>query len=434
MSVTRRFGGSEDSFVLGETVDEWGGKSLGLMKLSQFTDVPPGFAVSTEAYDRFVEEEDIDLDWIQGTSRDPESVSAEVSEVFEEASLPYDVQQEVEEELQRLDMPVAARSSAVDEDGDDNSLAGVMESELHLSDTGEVLDGIKDVYKSRFSPEGIEYRQNQGLDEVGGVGVTVLEMVQPQAGGVIFTTRPSNPERMGIEAGEAPWDVVEPDGEGDVTDFYKVAKEDVPYTEGVVNYEHDNRDGGESVMTDEQLTQVSRIGQDVERSFDNEMDVEFAIDRESGEVYALQARPITEDINYEPEFELSDVDDDQVIANGEYFRNPGRHELPVVVLTDSNPMEGYSPEDAFDRPNEEFEDGYVIASEHMNPDIINDAENVQAIAASEAGSNSHAATIAGDYGLTYIGGLDSNPEEELQTGDEVVVEYNGRDGFMYQPR
>ena len=434
MSVTRRFGGSENSFVLGETVEEWGGKSLGLMKLSQFTDVPPGFAVSTDAYDRFIEEEDIDLNWIQGTSRDPESVSEEVSEIFEEASLPYDVQQEVEEELQCLNMPVAARSSAVDEDGDDNSLAGVMESELHLSDIGEVLDGIKDVYKSRFSPEGIEYRQNQGMDEVGGVGVTVLEMVQPQAGGVIFTTRPSNPVRMGIETGKAPWDVVEPDEEGEVTDFYKVIKEEIPYTEGVVNYEHDNRDGRESVMRDEQLTQVARIGQDVERSFDNEMDVEFAIDRESGEVYALQARPITEDINYEPEFELSDVDQDQIIADGEYFRNPGRHELPVVVVDESNPMSGYELDGEFETFNQEFSDGYIIATAHMNPDIINDAENVKAIVASEAGSSSHAATIAGDYGLTYIGGLDSKPEEELRTGDEAVVEYNGRDGFMYEPR
>lgn len=434
MSATRRFGGSENRFVLGETVDDWGGKSLGLMKLSQFTNVPPGFAVSTDAYSSFLEEEEIDLSWIPETEQNPESVSAEVSAVFEEASLPYDVQQEVEEELQRLDMPVAARSSAVDEDGDDSSLAGVMESELHLSGVGEVLDGIKNVYMSRFCPEGIRYRQNQGLDEVGGVGVTVLEMVQPQAGGVMFTTRPSNPERMGIEAGKAPWDVVEPDEEGGVTDFYKVAKEDVPYAEGVVNYEHDNRDGGESVMTDEQLTQVTRIGQDIERSFDNEMDVEFAIDKETGEVYALQARPITEDINYEPEFELSDVEDNRVIANGEYFRNPGRHELPVVVLTDSNPMEGYRPHSAFERPNEEFDDGYVIASEHMNPDIINDAENAKAIAASEGHSSSHAATIAGDYGLTLIGNLDSNPEEELQTGDEVVVEYNGRDGFMYEPR
>lgn len=361
-------------------------------------------------------------------------MSEEVSEVFEEASLPYDVQQEVEEELQRLNMPVAARSSAVDEDGVDNSLAGVMESELHLSDIGEVLDGVKDVYKSRFSPEGIEYRQNQGLEEVGGVGVTVLEMVQPQAGGVIFTTRPSNPDRMGIEAGEAPWDVVEPDEEGEVTDFYKVVKEEIPYTEGVVNYEHDNRDGRESVMTDEQLTQVARIGQDVERSFDNEMDVEFAIDRESGEVYALQARPITEDINYQPEFELSDVDQDQIIADGEYFRNPGRHELPVVVVDESNPMSGYELDGEFETFNQEFPDGYIIATAHMNPDIINDAENVEAIVASEAGSNSHAATIAGDYGLTYIGGLDSKPEEELQTGDEAVVEYNGRDGFMYEPR
>jgi len=434
MSLTKRFGGSEDNFVLGETVQEWGGKSLGLMKLDQFTNVPAGFAVSTDAYEQFVEEEDIDLDWIQGTSQDLEQVSNEVSDVFDEASLPYDVQEEVERELDRLDLPVAARSSAVDEDGDDNSLAGVMESELHLEDTAAVLDGIKSVYKSRFSTEGIEYRQNQGLDEVGGVGVTVLEMVQPQAGGVIFTTRPSNPERMGIEAGEAPWDVVEPEDDGDVTDFYKVVKDDVPYTDGEVNYEHDNRDGGPSVLTDAQLTQVSRIGQDVERSFDNEMDVEFAVDRNTGDVYALQARPITEDINYTPEFELSDVDSDQVVANGEYFRNPGRHELPVVVVNDSNPMEGYELDGDFDAINDEFSDGYILATAHMNPDIINDAENVEAIAASEAGSNSHAATIAGDYGLTYIGGLDSKPEEELQTGELAVVEYNGRDGFMYQQR
>ncbi len=435
MSFTRRFGGSEDRYVLGETAEDWGGKSLGLMKLSQFTDLPPGFAISTDAYDQFLEEENIDLDWIQDTSRTPENVSQEVAEIFDEASLPYDVQQEVEEELERLDMPVAARSSAVDEDGDENSLAGVMESELDLHSTGEVLDGIKSVYKSRFSTEGIEYRQNQGLDESGGVGVTVLEMVNPQAGGVIFTTRPSNPERMGIEAGEAPWHVVEPDEDGEVTDFYKVAKEDVPYTEGgVVNYEHDNRDGEQSILTDQQLTQVARIGQDVERSFDNEMDVEFAVDQETGQVYALQSRPITEDINYEPEFELSDVDSDQVIANGEYFRNPGRHELPVVVVEDSNPMEGYELDGDFPTVNDEFSDGYILATAHMNPDIINDAENVEAIAASEAGSNSHAATIAGDYGLTYIGGLDSKPERQLQTGDEAVVEYNGRDGFIYEPQ
>lgn len=434
MVVAKWFGdaGGSTTYVLDETAEEWGGKSLGLMKLGQFTNVPKGFALSTEAYNEFVEEENIELDWISETDMNPEKVSQEVSDMFENASLPYRIQEEVTSRLEEMEMPVAARSSATDEDGDENSMAGVMESELHLSDTAEVLDGIKEVYKSRFSPEGIQYRQNQELDEVGGVGVAILEMVDPQAGGVVFTTRPSNPDRMGIEAGEAPWHVVEPDEEGEVTDFYKVAKDNIPYGDGVVNYDHDNRNGETSVMTDEQLTEVARMGQDIERSFDNEMDVEFAIDRDTGEIYALQARPIVEDINYEPEFELSDVAQDQIIANGEYFRNPGRHELPVVVLEDSNPMEGYEPEGVFNHADEEFDDGYIIAAAYMNLDIINDAENVEAIAASEVGSNSHAATIAGDYGLTYIGGLDAKPEELLETGDRAVIEYNGRDGFMYQ--
>src|SRR5690606_20328983 len=80
---------------------------------------------------------------------------------------------------------LAVRSSALDEDGRQHSFAGQFESYLYVKPT-DVLNRIKDVWRSVFSERVHAYRQANRLGPSLGIGVIVQEMIEADAAGVAF--------------------------------------------------------------------------------------------------------------------------------------------------------------------------------------------------------------------------------------------------------
>ena len=85
---------------------------------------------------------------------------------------------------------VAVRSSAVDEDGDKHSFAGMMESYLNVNEDS-LFESIKKCWCSCFSERAMQYRLQNGLDISSlSMAVIIQKMIEPDIAGVMFTTNP----------------------------------------------------------------------------------------------------------------------------------------------------------------------------------------------------------------------------------------------------
>ena len=152
-----------------DQVELVGGKCANLGELTRAGfPVPPGFAVTTAAYER----DDID-----------EAVGAAYAELGRRVG--------------RADPPVAVRSSAIAEDMPDASFAGVQDTYLWICGLDAVLDGIRRCWASFYNPEAVAYRKEHGITR-GGMSVAVQYMVDARVAGVMFTLNPVSGDRSSI--------------------------------------------------------------------------------------------------------------------------------------------------------------------------------------------------------------------------------------------
>ena len=203
------------------------------------------------------------------------------------------------------DPPVAVRSSACAEDSDTASYAGQQETYLYVRGAEAVSDRVRDCWASFFSERAIFYREKKGsLDDLG-MAVVVQRMVRSEVAGVLFTCDPvrGRSDRMVVEAvlglGEAAVS-------GQVTPDHYILKRDgtirkaqvsqqpiaiVPVEDGGTEERELGDEGGEQKLGEEHLRELARIGDDLEQRLGGPQDIEWAL--EGGEIYVLQARPVT---------------------------------------------------------------------------------------------------------------------------------------------
>lgn len=92
---------------------------------------------------------------------------------------------------------LAVRSSAVDEDGDDRSFAGIYESFLYVVGANRLADAIRGCWASGFSRRAVHYRRGGNADTaISEVAVIVQEMVDGDVSGVLFTADPVTGSQM----------------------------------------------------------------------------------------------------------------------------------------------------------------------------------------------------------------------------------------------
>ena len=193
-------------------VDIAGGKgaSLGEMTNAKMP-VPPGFVILASAFDRFLEETDLEQDIKAQLKKvnytDVNSVdktSAIIRDLIHDASIPKDLQKEFLDEFKKTKAKfVAVRSSATAEDSSVASWAGELESYLNTTEK-TLLANIKKCWSSLFTPRAIFYRKEKGLiDSEVSVAVVVQKMVESDVSGICFTVHPvtEDKKQIIIEAG-----------------------------------------------------------------------------------------------------------------------------------------------------------------------------------------------------------------------------------------
>ncbi|MGH2616466.1 MAG: PEP/pyruvate-binding domain-containing protein, partial [Thermomicrobiales bacterium] len=167
-----------------------GGKAANLGELLRWGfPVPPGFVITTAAYDRVVESNSLQ-DEIAGFSQ-PEG-AAKVRAGFESATIPPEVERDLLDAYRSLGGgAVAVRSSATAEDLPEAAFAGQQETFLGILNEQELLKAIRRCWASLWSDRAIAYRQRHGLaDTPVKLAVIVQRLVSADAAGVLFTANP----------------------------------------------------------------------------------------------------------------------------------------------------------------------------------------------------------------------------------------------------
>jgi len=297
-----------------------GGKGGSLGELTQAgIEVPPGFVVTTGAFEQFLDALEarepvrskvsaIDPDDLGTVTR----VSEELRRRVIEEPLPAAVEQAIRgayAELSPAGEPVAVRSSATTEDADDASFAGLQDTFLWVLGADQMIERVRECWGSLYSVESICYRRKQGLSEEGvAMAVVVQRMVDAMCAGVMFTRSPLTGDKSVITI-EGAWGLgsavvsgeVTPDrwvigkitGEISVRDISNKHARQVPAERGGIHeIENEAAIAEQPCLTDEQLMALREVGRKIERHYGKPQDIEWALDRD-GNVLLLQSRPET---------------------------------------------------------------------------------------------------------------------------------------------
>lgn len=305
-----------------------GGKSASLGELTRAgVAVPPGFVVTTSAFEKFLRESDPEgqirsavavLD-VSDTNRVAD-VSRNIRKQIRDMPVPEVIADQIRSHYRAMTrngsgIPVAVRSSATCEDSETASFAGLQDTYLWVVGEQQLLEQVRACWASLYNSESITYRHRLDLpeDQIS-MAVVIQQMVDAACAGVMFTRSPTTGDKSVIVI-EGSWGLgsslvggeVTPDhfvvnkvtGEINSRDISEKAIEHLPDLSGsgvrelAVEQERQCR----PCLSDEAIRQLWQIARKVEKHFGSPQDIEWAIPRsqvdEAQIVYLLQSRPET---------------------------------------------------------------------------------------------------------------------------------------------
>ncbi|WP_407991479.1 phosphoenolpyruvate synthase [Kitasatospora sp. CMC57] len=421
--------------------------------------VPNGFATTADAYREFLstgrlrEQVAEQLARLHGGAPLAE-VGAAVRAAVLATALPSDLEQELAgayEQLSRetgqADPDVAVRSSATAEDLPEASFAGQQETFLNVRGRAALLDSCRRCYASLFTDRAIDYRERLGFDHLAvalSVGVQLMVRSDLAGAGVMFTLDPESGFRDVVVVSAA-WGLGETVVSGQVDpDEYVVFKPSLadpglnPVLQASIGSKRRKAvyaDGGLTRTVDtspeEQATRVLEDGEvrrlaqwavAVERHYGCPMDLEWAKDGRSGELFVVQARPET----------VQSRRRGTVLRR---YRLTGTGERLVDGIAVGEAV-GAGPVCTLDSPVEleRFPAGAVLVTAITDPDWEPLMKRAAAIVTDHGGRTSHAAIVSRELGVPALVGT-GRATSVLADGQEVTVSCaEGAEGHVYAGR
>jgi pyruvate,water dikinase len=267
--------------------------------------VPPGFALSVEAYRDFMSMTgavDEIQEYLAKFGSGPKDLkqfnefSVEIRQIVQSKVMPKEMEKTIVSHYKELCrrcktvVAVSTRSAGT------VSHPGQYETHLNVVGDSDLIDKIKKVWASTFNPRSLAFRSRQGIPlESDPIGVAVLKMVKARAAGIIFTADPNTGDatRMIIEAN---WGLGESVVSGESTpDVYILDKESLEIRErklgpksryvtfkevGVTEEEIPPEKIGKFCLSDEEAKEIGRLGKILENHFGVPQDAEWAIDED----------------------------------------------------------------------------------------------------------------------------------------------------------
>ena len=455
-----------------QDINRVGGKnaSLGEMyrELSpQGVRIPNGFAITAEAYRYVLRQAGLDSkiqqilgDLDTGDMSNLRQRGRQIRQAIIGATLPPALEQAIEEAYDRLSTPstggadVAVRSSATAEDLPDASFAGQQETYLNVQGHQALLETCKRCFASLFTDRAISYRVDKGFDHLQiALSIGVQQMVRSDlaTAGVLFTidTETGFPDVVLINASYGLGEnvvqgAVNPDEyyvfkptlkQGFQPILHKIAgsKEfkliyDIGGSKMVKNVPVSPDDRNRFAMNDEEILTLARWGCLIEDHYSAKkgrvcpMDIEWAKDGQTGELFIVQARPETVQSRKDPDvmetYHLTKRG--QVLIEG---RSVGEKigQGPVRVITHVQHLQ-------------DFRAGDVLVTDKTDPDWEPIMKKASAIVTNRGGRTCHAAIVSRELGLPAIVGAE-RATDALKNGQSVTVSCaEGDTGFVYEGR
>jgi pyruvate,water dikinase len=447
-----------------------GGKNASLGEMfrelaPQGVKIPDGFAITAEAYRHFLREAKLDQrirDILAGLdTRDVENLRSRGSQVRHAilaAQLPADLEREIITAYDALKgrqlhpADVAVRSSATAEDLPDASFAGQQETYLNVAGHLALLDAVKRCFASLFTDRAISYRTDKGFDHFKvalSVGVQRMVRADLAASGVMFTIDTETGFRDAVLINAA-YGLGENVVQGSVNpDEYYVFKPtlkagfkpilqkitgtkefkliyDIGGGKMVKNVPVPPGDRVKFAITDDEILQLARWACVIEdhysakRGQPTPMDIEWAKDGHTGELFIVQARPET-------------VQSRKALDVVEVFRLRQRGR---VLVTGRSVGEKIATGPVRVIPSAQFigqfKDGEVLVTDKTDPDWEPIMKKAAAIITNRGGRTCHAAIVSRELGVPAIVGTEHGTEV-LKDGQMVTVSCAESDtGFVYE--
>jgi pyruvate,water dikinase len=429
--------------------------------------VPDGFAITAEAYRYFLRQAKLDekIRNLLGDldTRDIENLrqcGSQIRHAILAAELPRDLEREITaaydtfrgHQLHPAD--VAVRSSATAEDLPDASFAGQQETYLNVQGHLALLDACKRCFASLFTDRAISYRVDKGFDHFKvALSIGVQRMVRADLGtsGVMFTIDTETGFRDAVLINAA-YGLGENVVQGSVNpDEYYVFKPtlktgfkpilqkivgtkefkliyDIGGGKMVKNVPVPPGDRAKFALSDNDILQLARWACLIEdhysakKSHPTPMDIEWAKDGHTNELFILQARPET--VQSRRDMDVMEVlklkQRGPVLITG---RSVGEKIAtgPVRVIKSVQFID-------------QFKEGDILVTDKTDPDWEPIMKKASAIITNRGGRTCHAAIVSRELGVPAIVGTERGTEV-LKDGQVVTVSCaEGDTGFVYDGR
>ena len=447
-----------------DDVDIVGGKNASLGEMigtlkEKSVRVPDGFATTAEAYRQFVQHNDLEsqikshIKDLEAEKQSLQQVGKTIRRLFYQAEFPQEVEQAIRQAYRQLsqkydteEVDIAARSSATAEDLPEASFAGQQETFLNVTGETEVLSACCKCYASLFTNRAISYRKEKGFDDLEvALSVGIQKMVRSDlaSAGVMFSidTETGFPDAAIITAA---WGLGENVVQGTVNpDQYTVfkpllkeglqpiiekvkgskEKKMVYATEGsetIKNVDTSGKERQAFVLSDEEILQLARWAIAIESHYNKPMDMEWAKDGDTGELYIVQARPETVHsqksasslktyrLKEKGQEILAGLSIGEAIASGKVCRVKSSKDIDRV------------------------KDNSILVTEMTDPDWVPIMKRVAGIVTDYGGRTCHAAIVSRELGIPAIVGT-KDATRSLEDGQEVTISCaEGDRGIVYQ--
>jgi pyruvate,water dikinase len=446
-------------------VAEVGGKNASLGEMygalaPKGVSVPNGFATTSKAYWLFIDEnnlrekitkalDNLNVDDVTALQK----TGAMIRNWIMAASMPLDLQHAIAKAYQQLEetygskVDVAVRSSATAEDLPDASFAGQQETYLNIRGVETLLETCKQVYASLFTDRAIAYREHKGFAHMKvalSVGVQKMARSDLGASGVMFTLDTESGFKDVITI-TAAYGLGENVVQGAVNPdeffvhkptlkqgFKPILKKQLGSKALRMVYEEkaggltvrnepvSDEDQGRFVLSDDDILNLAKQAVIIEEHYGCGMDIEWAKDGITGQLFIVQARPETVHSNddglHQDTFRLKEKG--KVLVRGRSIgaRIGSGH---VRVISDKSQLH-------------QIEKGDVLVADITDPDWEPVMKTASAIVTNRGGRTCHAAIIARELGIPAVVGV-GNATEILKEGMPVTVSCaEGDSGVVYQ--
>ncbi len=447
-----------------------GGKNASLGEMYQKltrkkVKIPNGFAVTAFAYHYFTEQAGIKKEIkriLRGLNAknilDLQKKGRLVRQTILEAEFPEELNKAIEEAYKKMERmygkgcDTAVRSSATAEDLPDASFAGQQETFLNIRGKASLLEACKKCFASLFTDRAIAYREEKGYDHFSiGLSIAVQKMVRSDIGasGVMFSIDTESGFKDAVLINSA-YGLGENVVQGAVNpdEFYvfkptlktghrpiltkRIGNKEIKmiYSEGGAKSPTKNVPVAKEMrrqfsIDDDEVLQLAEWAIIIEDHYSKEvghfkpMDMEWAKDGVTGDLYIVQARPET----------VQSQKDYSVLEDYKLTQKAGK------LLTQGAPVGSKiaSGKASVIHHAEEivkFKKGDVLVTDMTDPDWVPIMKIASAIVTNRGGRTCHAAIVSRELGIPCVVGT-NNATKVIKSGKKITIACEGEAGNVY---